>query len=332
MARPLRGGMVVEKFSQPSNSNNSYYFTLDSSKMTLVTANGGSGYSTFVSWSPSTGTWYHIAVTKTGTTVNFYVNGSQQGTTQTIGSSGINDSNSTFVIGSDAGNGDFFDGRIDDVRVWTRALSSTDISNLYTSPGTFGNGASFGGEWLFENNGNDSSGNSNNLTNNNSATFSTDVAYTGSSVASTTHSYAGTGYANPDAPTTVYGTTLAYDNNGNLTSYGTSTYAYDHNGNRVSQTTGYPTTLYPNKYYSVVSTMSGATTTATSTEYIWAGDTLVSYIEQALINGTATGTPSTYYVHPDHLGSTNVVSNASGTVVTAKDYYPYGSVRVNSGN
>lgn len=112
----------------------------------------------------------------------------------------------------------------------------------------------------------------------------------------------------------------------------TTTFGYDYTGNRVYQVSNNATTTYPSKYYSVVSTMSGAITTATSTDYIWTGDTLVAYIEQALINGTATGTPSTYYVHPDHLGSTNVVTNASGTVVTAKDYYPYGAVRVNSGS
>ena len=95
---------------------------------------------------------------------------------------------------------------------------------------------------------------------------------------------------------------------------------------------GSTTTVYPSKYFSITSTTNGATTTATSTSYIFAGDTLVSYIEQALINGTATGTPSMFYVHPDHLGSTNVVTNASGTVVQVLDYYPYGSQRISSGS
>lgn len=33
------------------------------------------------------------------------------------------------------------------------------------------------------------------------------------------------------------------------------------------------------------------------------------------------------YIHPDHLGSTNVVTDASGTVVQTLDYYPYGTTR-----
>jgi len=112
----------------------------------------------------------------------------------------------------------------------------------------------------------------------------------------------------------------------------TTTYGYDHNSQRVSMAVGSTTTHYSSKYFSITSTTNGATTTATSTAYIWAGDTLVAYVEQDLINGTATGTPRTFYVHPDHLGSTNVVTNASGTVVTTKDYYPYGSERIASGS
>ena len=61
------------------------------------------------------------------------------------------------------------------------------------------------------------------------------------------------------------------------------------------------------------------------------GDTLVSTIDQQFANGAATGTAQTSYVHADHLGSTNVVTNASDTVVQTLDYYPYGSPRIKSG-
>lgn len=184
--------------------------------------------------------------------------------------------------------------------------------------------------------------------------------------ATTTYSYANTGYANPHAVTSIVGTattTYSYDNNGNLTSVtsaasttnytydyanrmsqvvgngATSTYAYDHAGQRVKQeiwtdsstTTPQSITIYPNKFYSITSTTIGTTTYATSTAYIWAGDTMVAYVEQDLINGTATGTPRTFYVHPDHLGSTNVITDQNGGVALSKDYLPYGSTRIESG-
>jgi RHS repeat-associated protein len=37
---------------------------------------------------------------------------------------------------------------------------------------------------------------------------------------------------------------------------------------------------------------------------------------------------STRYFLPDHLNSTNVITDASGTPLFVEDYYPYGSTRV----
>ena len=112
----------------------------------------------------------------------------------------------------------------------------------------------------------------------------------------------------------------------------TTTYGYDAFGSRVFQTTATSTTIYPFKWYSVASSTGSGATYATTTEYVFNGDTLVSTIDQQFASGVATGTAQTRYIHPDHLGSTNVVTNASGTVVQTLDYYPYGSPRINSGS
>ena len=48
--------------------------------------------------------------------------------------------------------------------------------------------------------------------------------------------------------------------------------------------------------------------------------------------GTQTGPPITSYIHPDHLGSTNVVTNASGTVTQLLDYFPYGASHISQNN
>jgi RHS repeat-associated protein len=45
---------------------------------------------------------------------------------------------------------------------------------------------------------------------------------------------------------------------------------------------------------------------------VFNGDKLVWTIDQQLASGVATGSPATHYIHPDHLGSTNVVTDASG--------------------
>src|ERR1700719_1796692 len=110
----------------------------------------------------------------------------------------------------------------------------------------------------------------------------------------------------------------------------TTTYGYDPFGTRVFQSTAATTTLYPFKWYSVASSTGTGAKYATTTEYVFNGDSLVSTVDQQTASGVATGTAQTRYMHPDHLGSTNVVTNASGTVVQTLDYYPYGGTRVSA--
>jgi len=182
----------------------------------------------------------------------------------------------------------------------------------------------------------------------------------GGSTVSSTFTYAGTDNANPHAvtqiATTGATTTYSYDQNGNLsqkvtdgvtttffwdyanrlTALGvnnsTTTYGYDAFGARVYQiasTTA--TTTYAYKFYSVASTTRSGTNYATTTEYVFNGDTLLSTIDNKFINGAATGTAEVRYIHPDHLGSTNIVSNANNTaVIQTLDYYPYGATRIST--
>jgi RHS repeat-associated protein len=167
------------------------------------------------------------------------------------------------------------------------------------------------------------------------------------------------GYANPDAITQLGNglstTTYAYDANGNLTSAGngtatttysydyanrlialnaggaTTTYGYDAFGTRVLQTGTSTTWLYPFRQYSIASTTGTGAKYSTTIEYVFNGDTLLSTVDQQLASGSATGSAQTRYVHPDHLGSTNVVTEQNGNLVQTLDYYPYGSVRISSG-
>ncbi|MBY0558555.1 MAG: RHS repeat-associated core domain-containing protein [Hyphomicrobium sp.] len=56
-----------------------------------------------------------------------------------------------------------------------------------------------------------------------------------------------------------------------------------------------------------------------------------SMIAVAFKAATTTLSPTVSYVHADQLGSTAIVTNASGTPAQTLDYYPYGAARVNSG-
>jgi RHS repeat-associated protein len=110
----------------------------------------------------------------------------------------------------------------------------------------------------------------------------------------------------------------------------TTTYGYDAFGQRVFQTGTTTTYLYPFKWYSVASSTDGGAKFATTTDYVFNGDSLVATVDQQTASGNATGTAKTRYIHPDHLGSTNVVTDENDNVVQTLDYYPYGSTRISS--
>lgn len=126
----------------------------------------------------SAGTWYHIAFVYTASaqTIDIYVNGSSVGQTTTNGGS-IYNGTADFAVGGHPDDGDYFDGLFNDVRSWGRALTSTEIGDLYTDGCTFDNGASVVSQWFVSDDGTDQIG-SNDLTGGNSPTFSTDIAYT----------------------------------------------------------------------------------------------------------------------------------------------------------
>jgi RHS repeat-associated protein len=87
-------------------------------------------------WTPSTGTWYHVALTNTvanaaATEFEFFVNGSSQGN-----GSVLNDSSVTSVYDGTAGlelgrveSGSHFDGLLDEVRIWNTVRTGSEITN-----------------------------------------------------------------------------------------------------------------------------------------------------------------------------------------------------------
>lgn len=77
-------------------------------------------------------------------------------------------------------------------------------------------------------------------------------------------------------------------------------------------------TIYINDLYEVKGT--------TVTKYIFAGDTRVAVKE------TTGASSETYYYHQDHLGSTRIVTNSSGTNVEEIHYYPFGETLSDSGS
>ncbi|MDQ5971522.1 MAG: hypothetical protein QG566_468 [Patescibacteria group bacterium] len=162
------------------------------------------------------------------------------------------------------------------------------------------------------------------------------------------YTYGGTApsdFTNPHSALSVGATAYTYDKNGNLLGFGTSpnntvltynyrnelgqyqkmlptpinmTMLYDYTGNRIKTVDSFGTTYNPNKYYEENGTK--------KTKYIFLNDQLVATIEKVGVNS-----PTAQYIHPDHLGGTVVVTDQLGNKVQDLEYYPFGSIRTNSG-
>jgi hypothetical protein len=90
---------------------------------------GGNPYDGYITYSFNTSTWYHVAATITGSTITVYVNGVSVGSATNSG--GVS-TNPIGYIGRYNGNfGQYFSGAVDEVGIWSRALTAGEIWTLY---------------------------------------------------------------------------------------------------------------------------------------------------------------------------------------------------------
>jgi hypothetical protein len=93
---------------------------------------GGGNANVFGVTELTTNTWTHLALTYNGASLLFYVNGVQVGALTTAGN--IETSSSPLQIGGDTDYGQFFQGIIDEVRVYGVALTPTQIMTDMNTP------------------------------------------------------------------------------------------------------------------------------------------------------------------------------------------------------
>ncbi len=180
-SQPVNGGSemaIIDKFDGDNNARSyalRYVSVSGTYKLRLHTSSAGNtNTETDVAATLPNGEWHHVAVSKSGSTATFYVDGVSVGSGSA--DSSIYNGSATFAIGATVGNSadGFFDGLIDEVKVWNVARSGSDI---LTDKGGESSGSETGlvGYWKLNNSLSDSTSDGNTLTNNNSATFSTDV-------------------------------------------------------------------------------------------------------------------------------------------------------------
>lgn len=110
------------------NSQETFAFILKSSGRIefTITTNGSTDQYFESSFTIAAGEWSHVALTFDGTIMKAYINGTAAGTKNVSGT--MFDSTAPIEIGA-RDNNYFFNGSIDEVRIWTRTLTATEINN-----------------------------------------------------------------------------------------------------------------------------------------------------------------------------------------------------------
>jgi chitodextrinase len=151
----LTTGMTLEAWVDPTVSDTGWHSVLFKEQPGMLTyalyANAGSksphgeaylsgGTDVSVDGTAALGAskWTHLAETYDGSSLKLYVNGTLVKTTAAAGS--LSTSNGAFRIGGNSIWGEYYNGLVDDVRVYNRALSATEISTDMSTP--LGGGAS----------------------------------------------------------------------------------------------------------------------------------------------------------------------------------------------
>ena len=152
-------GRIFDK-STTTSGGNGFYIYYSGSGLIYSNINNGGARSSAVN-AISLNRWQHVVVTVApNSTISIYVNGVLSGTPGTSGAlSGITTTN-PFTIGNRSNEPDRgFDGKIEEVALWNRDLSSTEVSDLYSLNASRFHEPSILALWHLNENTLDSSGN-----------------------------------------------------------------------------------------------------------------------------------------------------------------------------
>lgn len=118
------------------------------------------------------GTWYHVAVTWDTSERNIYINGTLENTNSVDAT--LAAGAATMLIGKAVGSAEYYDGLIDDIRIWNTKRTGVQIlANMYND--LVGDETGLLSLWKLDNALTDSTSGARTLTNNGAAVFSTAI-------------------------------------------------------------------------------------------------------------------------------------------------------------
>jgi len=161
-------GYGIPLGARTSNTNAYAFWPYDASNFYWVVRNGGT--ETITASNPGLNQWVHVAGVKDGTSGTLYLTPAGGSTTITTGSTTGSMSSiagNTFYAGRSSYGSVYFNGKVDEVAVWNRAISSSEVSDIinnkrYRSPAAL---------WRLENNADATIGGSGFNGTNNGGTF-----------------------------------------------------------------------------------------------------------------------------------------------------------------
>ena len=103
-------------------------------QLRLIVSNDGTSFNVHpVNYTPTTGAWHHYAVVFTAAShkAEFFVDGVSVGSDSSGSITSIKSSTLPLTIGGQSGS--YYDGKMDEVRIWNVARTSTAISGDYNN-------------------------------------------------------------------------------------------------------------------------------------------------------------------------------------------------------
>jgi hypothetical protein len=128
---------IVAK-SDSTSPNEEYVLLVNNNVISMGVRNTSNSFFSADKTGTGSGSWVHVVGTVSGTTVSVYING-VIGTDATVTGTRASKNIDTDIGGRSYNTFGRFNGSIDEVGIWSRALSSTEVTALYNS----GNGLQY---------------------------------------------------------------------------------------------------------------------------------------------------------------------------------------------
>lgn len=175
---------ILSNQRAPTTNYRGYYFAVQNNKLIFIHRSTLSNRLIFNGANNLSSGWNHVLFTYDGTASTnsgqFYINGSAETTTGSGTLTGTTESVDTLYLGCRSNSDNFFNGKLDEVSVFTSELTQSDVTQIYGGgiPSSLSSYSSLLSWWRFEGTGTtaiDSGSGGNNGTLTNGVIRSTDV-------------------------------------------------------------------------------------------------------------------------------------------------------------